>query len=91
MQQRAECLQFPAYKIRLLLISALLVADRFALTNCRMSIEGIAMKIRIVVIAAVILAVLGISYLFWDYMTVDSCLDRGGRWDKSQDMCVDTP
>ena len=38
---------------------------------------------RVVIVLVVLLA----AYVLWDYMVVDSCLDRGGRWNYSAFKC----
>ena len=34
------------------------------------------------------LAVLGLGYVLYDYLTVDSCLDAGGKWDSDRMACI---
>lgn len=34
------------------------------------------------------LAVLGLGYVLYDYLTVDSCLDAGGKWDSDLMACI---
>ncbi len=29
----------------------------------------------------------GLALVLWDYVTVDTCLDNGGRWDAANSRC----
>jgi hypothetical protein len=46
---------------------------------------NIGRTLLLIVAVAVLAALLATIY---DYLTVDKCLDAGGRWDKPQQRCV---
>ena len=42
---------------------------------------------RLLVLAGTGLALLGLAYGLWFYLTVDNCLDAGGRWNHENGLC----
>jgi hypothetical protein len=54
-------------------------------------IESVAMKRKNVPIIILSVGFLGLGYFLWDYLTVDRCLDNGGKWDYSKGSCVGVP
>ena len=55
------------------------------------NIETTMTKRKTLIIAVVCAGLLGLGCLLWDYLTVDRCLDGGGKWDTSSGKCVFTP
>lgn len=55
------------------------------------NIEDASMKRKAVAVIILSLVLLGLGYFLWDYLTVDRCLDNGGKWDRSQGSCVGVP
>jgi UDP-N-acetylmuramyl tripeptide synthase len=55
---------------------------------CQHGTDHMSEKVKKVVSWAIVgLIVLFAVYIVWDYMIVDHCLDRGGRWNYSVFRC----
>ena len=45
-------------------------------------------RIGLIILAAVIAA---IALFLWHFLPIEGCLDRGGKWDYSAEICIGLP
>jgi drug/metabolite transporter (DMT)-like permease len=69
-------------------ISAALHVALFALAGYPMNIEDSRTMKKMAAFAVLGIVLLGLGYVLWDYLTVDRCLDRGGKWDAPRSRCI---
>ena len=52
-----------------------------------MKIEKIRLMKKLAALVVLALVLFGLALVLWDYVTVDTCLDNGGRWDAANSRC----